>query len=104
VGDGLHIRQVVDPHHLDVLEQRVLADGPKDVPADPAEAVDADANGHVYPLFSVLVVYRICPVLLSEATVLTRPSPVAFNNSQLTRWEMPAMENLRMVLGLYRLK
>ena len=45
VGVGLHRPQVVDRHHLDVAPG-VLDDRAQDQPADAAEAVDGDADGH----------------------------------------------------------
>ena len=41
VGQGARIRKVVDGNDLDVL---VVLDRAEDVPADPAESVDADAH------------------------------------------------------------
>src|SRR5690606_25506852 len=44
VGQGLVVGQVVDANDLDVRTR--LHESPVEVPADTAEAVDADADGH----------------------------------------------------------
>ena len=46
VGVGLDRAEVVDRHHLDVLAA-MFDDRAQDEPADAAETVDGDANGHV---------------------------------------------------------
>jgi hypothetical protein len=43
VGEGLGVGDVVDGHEFQVL---VVQGGPQDVPPDPTEPVDADADGH----------------------------------------------------------
>jgi hypothetical protein len=44
VGEGPGVGDVVDGHEVDV--RALLEGGPEEVPADPAEAVDADLHAH----------------------------------------------------------
>ena len=52
VGDGLVVHQVVGGDDLDVGTGRL--DGPEEVAADAAEAVDSYANGHVCAAFHLM--------------------------------------------------